>query len=96
MLVQAVIYTFPADKADQAEEHLRALAAASIQEAGCHGFLVTRGISDPTTFVLYETWADQAAIDLHYATAHFQTHGVNGIRVLAASRTAILGRPVAQ
>ncbi|MGD1066138.1 MAG: putative quinol monooxygenase [Vulcanimicrobiaceae bacterium] len=95
MLINAVTYTFPAARADEAERLFSELAVASRAEAGCSGYLVARGIADPTMFVLYETWADQAALDLHYQTEHFQRLGVNGIRPIAASRVAMLGAPVA-
>ena len=48
----------------------------------------------PRTFVLYEKWRDQAALDAHYATEHFTRLGVNGVRPLATSRLAVKGTPV--
>jgi quinol monooxygenase YgiN len=64
------------------------LASLSRLETGCHGFEAARSNDDPRVFVLYEQWADQAALDTHYATEHFQRLGVNGIRPLAESRLA--------
>ncbi len=96
MLVNAIRYTVPDDKADQVEEMLRELRAASLREEGCAGFEVARGNDPPDrgTFVLYETWRDQAALDAHYETEHFQRLGVNGIRALATDRRALKGTPV--
>ena len=92
MLVNAVTYTFPEGKADEVERLLRELADASRREAACGGFDVCRGGADnPGTFVLFEKWRDQAALDAHYQTEHFQRLGANGIRPLASSRQAVKG-----
>jgi quinol monooxygenase YgiN len=88
MLVNAVIYTFPADKAEEAARLLRPLRDGSRAEPGCITFDVSRSNDDPNVFVLYEEWRDQAALDEHYKTEHFTRFGVNGIRALASNRLA--------
>jgi quinol monooxygenase YgiN len=88
MLVNAVVYTFPAEKAEEAATNLRSLRDASRAEPGCITFDVSRGIEDTNAFVLYEEWRDQAALDEHYKTAHFEKFGINGIRALATNRQA--------
>lgn len=93
MLINAVTYTVPKEHADETERMLRELRAASLAEPGCAGYEVARG-DDGVTFVLYESWRDQAALEAHYATEHFQRLGMNGIRKLAQDRRAIRGRPV--
>lgn len=95
MLVNAVIYTFPADKVETASGMLRSLRAASRAEPGCITFDVSRSNDDPNSFVLYEEWQDQAALDVHYQTEHFQKFGVNGIRPLATNRLAHRCTPLA-
>jgi quinol monooxygenase YgiN len=93
MLVNAVLYTVPEDKADEVTSILRELAAASRAEPGCLGFDVARG-EDGTTFVLYEKWRDQTALDAHYATEHFARLGTNGLRALATNRQAVKGSAI--
>jgi quinol monooxygenase YgiN len=88
MLVNAVIYTFPADKADEAAGMLRSLRDGSRAEPDCITFDVARSVDDANAFVLYEEWRDQAALDAHYKTEHFIAYGINGIRPLASSRLA--------
>ena len=93
MLVNAVIYTIPSDKADEAERFLRELAATSRTEQGCDGYEVARADEpDHATFVLFEKYTDQAALDAHMQTEHFQRLGANGFRPLASGRQAIKGR----
>jgi len=94
MLTCVVVYTFPADKADEAATLLKALGAESRAEPGCSRFDVNRSVEDPSTFVLYEEWTDQAALDTHYATPHFAKYGINGIRKLAQSRTGYITKRV--
>ncbi len=94
MLVQTVIYTVPADKADEAARTLRSLRDASRAEPGCLTFDVSRSNDDPNVFVLYEEWKDQAALDYHYETEHFKKYGINGIRVLASNRLAYQSAPL--
>jgi len=95
MLINAVKYTFPEDRVDEVEGTLRELRAASLREEGCLQFDVCRGADDAAgTFVLYEKWRDQAALDAHYETEIFVRLGVNGIRPLATSRVAVKGTPV--
>jgi quinol monooxygenase YgiN len=85
-LVNAVIYTFPSDKADEAEALMLALRDRSREEAGCIGFDVARGIDDTNVFVLHEVWRDQAALEQHYTEPHFIEFGTNGVRRLATER----------
>ena len=51
MLVNCVIYTFPADKAEEAAKVLAPLRDGSRAEAGCITFDVSRSTEDPNVFV---------------------------------------------
>lgn len=95
MIVVVVMYTFPADRADEAERLLRELRDASRSEAGCRGYEVVRGDGDASaTFALHETYADQAAYDAHQASDHFRRLGLEGIRTFMTERRAVKGTPV--
>ena len=95
MLINAVMYQFPDDKADEVAAIFKELRAASLGEPGCAGYEVMRGDADePGTFVLYESWHDQAALDAHYETEHFKRLGVGGVRPLATNRQSVKGTPV--
>ncbi|MBV8298794.1 MAG: antibiotic biosynthesis monooxygenase [Candidatus Eremiobacteraeota bacterium] len=95
MLINAVTYTFPTEAMDEVENLFKELRAASLREPGCLGYEVCRGDADASgTFVLYEKWRDAAALDEHYQQVHFVQLGLNGLRPLATSRTAVRGTPV--
>ncbi len=94
MLVNVVLYTFPAEKIDEVERTLKALRDSSRAEEGCITFDVSRSLEDPNAFVLYEEWNDQAALDVHYETEGFKKYGLGGIRVLASSRIGHRCRPL--
>jgi len=96
VLINAVTLTFPADNAEVAASLLRQLRAASLQEPDCHGYDVSRCIDEPRVFVLHETYTDQAALDAHYASEHFDRFGKNGFRPLIESRTALRCSPLEQ
>ena len=51
-----------------AREHAR----ASREEPGCLGYTLNQSREDPRLHAFIECWADQAALDAHGASAHFQ------------------------
>ena len=56
------------------EEFLTAIttnAAASRKEPGCLRFEVAQQLDGAPVFALAELYSDQAAVDAHYASAHF-------------------------
>jgi quinol monooxygenase YgiN len=59
-------------------EMLRKLTLASRQEAGCVNYVAHFDQGDPSTVLIYEQYADQAALDFHAATSHFQQYATDG------------------
>ncbi len=49
------------------------LVEASQKEEGCIAYDLFASTSRPDVYLMCETWADQAAIDAHNASAHFTT-----------------------
>jgi len=94
MLVNAVFYTFSAAEADRAGQILSELRDLTRKEAGCLRFEVARSNSDPRVFALYEMYTDQAALDAHFSSEHFQRLGINGVRMLAKERVGHLCHPI--
>lgn len=62
---------------DRLEQFLAAIeenAKRSVaDEAGCRGFNVAQDISNPTHFIFYELYEDEAAVEAHRKAPHFAT-----------------------
>lgn len=94
MLVLAVTYVIKSGREAEAVEFLKQLTAAARDEPGNRMFLAHRAQDDPRTFFLYEQYDDQAALDAHRATPHFERYGKNGLQVIAESRHPALYGPL--
>jgi quinol monooxygenase YgiN len=55
------------DRLDEALEQSRKHVARSRAEAGCLSHAVHQDAEDPCLLVFLERWADQAAVDAHFA-----------------------------
>lgn len=60
-------------RGDELERHARDLVQASRSEEGNVSYDFYMDLADPAKFAFLEVWKDQAAIDQHNATSHFQT-----------------------
>lgn len=58
---------------------LRKLTEASRQEPGCVSYIPHFVEGDLATVVIYEQYADEAAVDYHRNTPHFQQYAVGGL-----------------
>ena len=69
------------DQADveRIREHLVALTGASRAEPGCVSYVPHFLEDDPCTVLIYEQYADEAALEHHRHTPHFQQHAIGGL-----------------
>jgi quinol monooxygenase YgiN len=51
---------------------LRELAAASKDEPGCELYIPSRDAGDPGSFFIYEQYRDEAALEEHRRSTHFE------------------------
>lgn len=72
MLIMLAFVHVTEDGIEPFEQASTANALESIKEPGCKAFNVIRQIDDPTRFVLHEIYDDQAALDAHKTTPHYQ------------------------
>ena len=72
MLVVLARYTAKKGMGDRVEAALREMAPLSRAEEGCTLYLVSRLRDDPDRFFIYEHYRDEAALDAHRASPHFQ------------------------
>lgn len=86
MVTFIVRMRFAPEDREQVAGLLRELALASRQEPGCVSYLPHTTETDPSTVVLYEQYRDQAALDLHRSTPHFQKFAAGGLFQLMRGR----------
>ncbi len=69
------------DQADREEiaEILCHLTAASRSEPHCVSYIPHFVEGEPCTVVIYEQYADEAALDHHRATPHFHQYAIGGL-----------------
>lgn len=72
MVVLLASYRSVPGRGDEVATALRDMLAATRAEPGCVLYLVNRSKDDPDHFVLYEQYEDEAALDAHRESAHFQ------------------------
>ncbi|MGC2108877.1 MAG: putative quinol monooxygenase [Candidatus Korobacteraceae bacterium] len=80
MLVLAVTWTADAGHETEVAEIFAKLQAASRQEPGCLMYTVHRHKTDPRRFFIYEQYVDEAALEAHHDTPHFQEYAVKALR----------------
>lgn len=71
MFIAAVHVFVKPDKITEFKELIRANHEASIREPGCLRFDVAQSTTDPTEFILWECYVDEAANQVHKATPHY-------------------------
>ena len=85
-LIEATAFIAAAPgRVDELRERLRAVVARTVQEPGCLEFRVFELTDRPGHFVLWETFADQAALDVHMAAEWTREYFASG----AAARTEV-------
>jgi quinol monooxygenase YgiN len=50
-------------------------------------YIAHRSTTDPRKFFLYEQYDDQAGLDAHRASAHFERYGKGGLFAILESRS---------
>jgi quinol monooxygenase YgiN len=73
-MILTVIATIKAKvgKEEQMQQDLMSLLAPTRTESGCITFDLLLDNQDPSIFVLYENWENQAALDAHFQQPYVQ------------------------
>ena len=79
MLSFTVRMRFEQDEMEKIVEILHPLTTASRQEPGCVSYVPHLVEADPTTVVIYEQYADEAALEHHRNTPHFHKYVIGGL-----------------
>ena len=79
MLSFTVRLRFGQQDCEQVTEWLRHLTVASRQESGCVSYIPHFVEGDACTVLIYEQYADEAALDYHRNTPHFHQYAIGGL-----------------
>lgn len=79
MISFTVRMRFRSEDRDELAQILRGLTLASRQEPGCVSYIAHTVESDPDTILIYEQYRDEAAVEAHRGTPHFQRLAIGGL-----------------
>jgi quinol monooxygenase YgiN len=71
---------------DKVAEILRKLAPASREEPGCVSYVAHFVEGEPATVLIYEQYADEAALEHHRNTPYFQQYASAGLYQMMRDR----------
>jgi len=74
-------------------EHLAELRPQSLAEPGCVAYEAFQSVWEPTSLVLIEHYRDDAALEAHLGSAHYQELVVGHIRPMLTDRRVEFLRP---
>jgi (4S)-4-hydroxy-5-phosphonooxypentane-2,3-dione isomerase len=94
VIVLVARYRAKPGRGDAVAEALREVITASRAEPGNRLYTVQRSVEDPDEFVLYEGYDDEAAVDAHRASPHFQEVVAGRVIPMLESRQFGLYTPV--
>jgi quinol monooxygenase YgiN len=96
MVVLAVTWVANPGRESEVAEIFRKLEEASCREPGCLMYVVHRHQSDPQRFFICEQYADDAALEAHRSSPHFQQYAVEGLKDIGARSAAELYAPLVE
>jgi quinol monooxygenase YgiN len=65
---------------------LKHLALASRQEPGCVSYIPHFVEGEPNTVLVYEQYKDEASLEAHRGTPHFQQYAIGGLYQMMRER----------
>ncbi len=86
MIVLVATYVAREGEGEAIEAALREMIRHTRQEPGCLTYTAQRSVEDPRKYLLYEQYADQAALDAHSNADYFQKYVLGEIRPRLESR----------
>ena len=96
MIVLAVTWVANPGKEGEVAQIFHKLEEASRQEPGCLMYIVHRHRADPRRFFIYEQYRDDAALDAHRRSPHFQKYAVNALNGIAERKDGELYSPLSE
>lgn len=94
MIVVAVVWQANEGHENEVAELFQKLEVASRQEPGCLMYVVHRPRTDAGRFFIYEQYRDEAALQQHHESEHFQQYAVQQLRKIATRVDGQLYEPL--
>ena len=94
MVVLAVTWIAKPGHENEVVETFGKLQIASRQEPGCLMFVAHRHRTDAQRFFIYEQYRDDAALDAHRKSAHFQEYVVTKLKDIGERKDGHLYSPL--
>ena len=94
MIVLAVTWVANPGKEAEVAKIFRELEAASRQEPGCLMYIVHRHRTDPARFFIYEQYRDNAALEAHRQSPHFQRYALTELKGIGERQEGELYLPL--
>ncbi len=95
MVVLAVTWTANPGKEVEVAAIFRKLEEASRREPGCLMYLVHQHRTEPGRFFIYEQYVDDAALEEHRSSPHFQEYAVRDLSGIGERQQGDLYVPLA-
>jgi quinol monooxygenase YgiN len=86
MISFTVRLTFEEGDRDSLTQMLRSLTHESRLEPGCASYLANFVEAEPLTVLIYEQYVDEAALEAHRNSPHFQRYAAGGLYKLKHTR----------
>ena len=74
MVILAVTYLVKEGREAEFEKAMREMVRLTRQEPGCLTYIPQRSRENPHTYLLYERYVDQAAMDAHRTSEYFRRY----------------------
>jgi quinol monooxygenase YgiN len=94
MVVLAVTWIAKPGHEDEVAGIFSKLQTASRQEPGCLMYIVHRHRTDARRFFIYEQYRDDAALEAHRKSAHFQEYAINALQDIGERKEGELFSPL--
>jgi len=94
MVVLAVTWIAKQDKESEVADLFRKLQADSRKEPGCRLYQVHTHRNDPRRFFIYEQYDDDAALQAHRDSRHFQELAARKLSLIAERQQGDLYQPI--
>ena len=94
MVCLAVTYLVLPNREEEAVQLFRKLTAATRAEKGCRLYQAHRSLSEPRRFFLYEQYDDEAALQAHRQSLHFDELVQRGLFRIIENRAPEMYAPL--